>query len=625
MSVSEQDSWKPRGISDLEPNAWQALKSLKNTCIVAGPGSGKTEFLAQRAAYLLQTGKCPYPFRILAISFKTDAATNLADRVRKRCTPEQARRFNSVTFDAFTKSLVDRFHKAIPSVFRPTSPYEVAFPKRRDYEDFLTHARVSAKKEWQAEIASLSATSFEMQGVGMSRLSSAEPQTAPEFAINLWWRERLRKGNKSFLSFVMLNRLAEEVVRVNPQICRALNITYPFIFLDEFQDTTFAQYDFLLSVFKDSKAILTAVGDDKQRIMAWAGARIDAFERFKQDFDADRIPLLSNYRSSPDLVRIQQVVANALESGTVATVSQVVKKIDDEAAQIWTFKDEAAEASYIGQWIVSDMSARQLSPRDYAILVRQTSDTFETALEAPLLKVGLKLRNESKAIGKTSLQDLLSEDLTILTISLLKLITAKRAPAEWKSVMESMTFLRNTNLDDENAGDRIQSELTSFLTKIRKALNGKKPSETVARQVGQELFNFFDLKAVARSIPRYTSKDNLLIDTEAFLEYLAISARDAGTWLECLNNFEGTDRVPLMTVHKSKGLEYDTILLIGLDDNTWWSYNPKNPEGTATFFVALSRAKQRAIFTHCQKRGNRKKISDLYQLLSQAGVSELEL
>jgi hypothetical protein len=74
--------------------------SLGSTCVVAWPGAGKTEFLAQRAAYLLETGLCPMPFRVLAISFKTDAADNLAARVRKRCPPELANRFTSLTFDA---------------------------------------------------------------------------------------------------------------------------------------------------------------------------------------------------------------------------------------------------------------------------------------------------------------------------------------------------------------------------------------------------------------------------------------------------------------------------------------------------------------------------------------------
>lgn len=71
---------RPRGIEDLEPQAWRALRQAGCTCVVAGPGAGTTEFLAQRAVYLLETGICAPPYRVLAISFKGDAADNLAAR-----------------------------------------------------------------------------------------------------------------------------------------------------------------------------------------------------------------------------------------------------------------------------------------------------------------------------------------------------------------------------------------------------------------------------------------------------------------------------------------------------------------------------------------------------------------
>ena len=70
----------------------------------------------------------------------------------------------------------------------------------------------------------------------------------------------------------MINRLAELLLRANPQIMRALRSTYPFVFVDEFQDTTYAQYSLLFSAFGGGHASVTAVGDDKQRIMGWAGA-----------------------------------------------------------------------------------------------------------------------------------------------------------------------------------------------------------------------------------------------------------------------------------------------------------------------------------------------------------------
>jgi hypothetical protein len=116
------EDWRPQGIEGLEPQAWRALRQAGCACVVAGPGSGKTEFLAQRAVYVLQTGICAPPYRVLAISFKSDAAENLAARVRLRCPPELANRFVSLTFDAFTKGMVDRFTSAIPPGWRPSRP-----------------------------------------------------------------------------------------------------------------------------------------------------------------------------------------------------------------------------------------------------------------------------------------------------------------------------------------------------------------------------------------------------------------------------------------------------------------------------------------------------------------------
>src|SRR5437764_14979170 len=118
MMVISPAEWKPVGIESLEPSAEAVVRSTGNSLVVAGPGAGKTELLAQRACYLLQTGLCADPRRILAISFKRDAARNLRERVSRRCRPELAARFDSYTFDSFCKGLVDRFLMAIPEEFR---------------------------------------------------------------------------------------------------------------------------------------------------------------------------------------------------------------------------------------------------------------------------------------------------------------------------------------------------------------------------------------------------------------------------------------------------------------------------------------------------------------------------
>ena len=165
-------------------------------------------------------------------------------------------RFTSITFDAFTKNLVDRFHTAIPAEWRPTKPYEIAFWDYKSTNYWLTRARLAAPEPWKAEIEEIGPSSFEGRTVGARRMlvPHPEPRSGAEFATTRWWSEQRGAGDPSNLTFVTLNRMAELLLRSNPQIANALRATYPFIFVDEFQDTTFAQYDFLYSVFRGSSA-----------------------------------------------------------------------------------------------------------------------------------------------------------------------------------------------------------------------------------------------------------------------------------------------------------------------------------------------------------------------------------
>ena len=104
------EEWQPADGLTLEPNALRAAKeSDRCLALTAGPGAGKTEMLAQRADFLLRTGTCRYPKRILAISFKVDASRNLKERVERRCGSALASRFDSYTFHAFAKRIIDRF------------------------------------------------------------------------------------------------------------------------------------------------------------------------------------------------------------------------------------------------------------------------------------------------------------------------------------------------------------------------------------------------------------------------------------------------------------------------------------------------------------------------------------
>jgi superfamily I DNA/RNA helicase len=239
--------------------------------------------------------------------------------------------------------------------------------------------------------------------------------------------------------------------------------------------------------------------------------------------------------------------------------------------------------------------------------------------------VGLRLRNESHTLGRTTLQDLLADELARIAIALLRLGALRRAPDAWRLASNAILSLRAVDPDDELACHKVEEELTVFLGDLRTEMARAAPTAENSQGIVGRLFGFLDLGAVARTFLEYRTGELLAIMVEAFGLHLAASAAGAASWSACLDALEGVAQIPLMTVHKSKGLEYDTVIFVGLDDQAWWSHTPGNPEGLATFFVALSRAKQRAIFAFCQGRGQRRRVADLFQLLTDAGVPEIAI
>lgn len=624
MKFIQPELWHPKEIDDLEPHAWQALRRRESTSVIAGPGAGKTEFLAQKAAYLLETGLCPLNKKILAISFKTDAAKNLADRVKERCSEELSTRFISMTFDAFTKNLVDRFRMALPERHRPSKRYEISFPSFRQENQLIS----CFKNNFNNAVGIYHFTQRLQnmnQFVGSVRIGDPKLSWLEEEFLTFWLNQQMNYADGiSRVSFLALNRLAEYIIRTNDHVRRSIRVSYPIVFVDEFQDTTFAQYDFLSSVFKSSEAEVTAVGDYKQRIMGWAGARGDVFHQFEADFAAQRYSLLLNHRSSPELVRIQHAIAQAIDHDVREVQTSNNNLISGDAAWICCSYNVDQEAMHLAQWIKNDMQGRSLNPRSYSILVRQKPEDYVQPLSYYLAQHGLSLRNESVKIGQTTLQDLLAEELTVLFSTLLRLGLGRRNAQAWNQLSSDIQILRNTNQEDEKALRQVERQLTEFISTLRMLMQQPLTPEN-GRDIFERIITFINPDDLRSSFSRYATGDLLEINLAALEEFFANCVDTQSSWEGLLDEFEGTNHIPLMTIHKSKGLEFDTTIFMGIDDNAWWSHKPGDVEGLSTFFVALSRAKQRAIFSYCQQRGQRAKVADFYALLASAGVQAFDV
>ncbi|PIT03891.1 ATPase AAA [Bradyrhizobium nitroreducens] len=618
------EQWKPIDVDALEANALDVVRSTDNRSVIAGPGAGKTELLAQRASYLLQCGISQSPRRILAISFKRDAATNLAARVKKRCHPDLAYRFDSLTFDAFAKSLVDRFGQALPQRWRPRPDYKVVLDAYdRTFEEFLRFlgpppTQIGKK----ADIMAIGSKEFQRRWLFGAQLPEGVPAitTPAEWAADQFWQSWIHGPGGSSLTFPMISRLAGLLVTSNPMVAQALRLTYSHLFMDEFQDTTQAQYDLARAIFLGSDTVVTAVGDNKQQIMRFALAMDDPFKLFETEFKAKRTPLLNNYRSSPDLVRIQDVLAKALDAKASTPVSKTKGTVAGDSCAVWDFSTPAIEADKLAEFVAKQMVEHKLLPRDFCILVRQKAADYYKKLEPAFAKQKLQLRNEVEQVGEVTMQELLVEEVSELVIVLLRLFTSVRAGRHWTACLDRMCQLNGLAFDDDSGRAKVVKSLNAFEVQFRKTYPTPVTSRADAIKVVQSLVDFVGKPNILAASPAYRQGDWFDKVCEAAALHLEASSKSASGWSDVLDEYEGVHAVPLMTVHKSKGLEYHTVIFVGLDDQAWWSFANDKIEATAGFFVAFTRAKQRVLFSYCAQRGDRTKIAALYQLLTKAGV-----
>ncbi|MBF0423119.1 MAG: ATP-dependent helicase [Magnetococcales bacterium] len=615
------EDWVPQGVDTLEPTAEEVVRGDDTVSVIAGPGAGKTELLAQKAAYLLQTGRCASPRRILAISFKKSSAKNLEERIKQRCNQEQSSRFDSMTFDAFAKGILDRFRAALPTEWRPSPDYAILLPSRSTWNEFLNGLHnlplqfggKQALDRINRDHFAKWVTAFELPATFLSS------NNINQWSIIEWWLQALNP-QQGHLSFPMIQRLIVLLFKTNPKLIMALRITYSHVFLDEFQDISEPQYQLVKTIFQNSDTRMTAVGDYKQKIMAWAGAMPNAFEQFDADYSATRKILLFNYRSVPELVRVQHNLSLAIDFSTTPAQSQ--RRIGPNNVQVcavWEFVSPQNEAFHLINFIRNGFISG-LSPRNFVLLVRQKADDAENMLRPYFAASGINFRNEARSIDGVSIQDLLAEPLVELVLGFLQLGAVKRGGPQWRHCHDLLLLLRSVDPDDDKENRRLQDELGRFQMSLYNQMKTLPANLEEAKILIHFVLNFAPEKALISAVPQYCQGDWYVNVRNACCTLLLESCRNAGSWANVFERFLGVNDVPLMTIHKSKGLEFHTVLFVGLDDSAFWNMHNDRDEGLLAFFVAFSRARDRAFFTYCHQRGNRQKVKEIYAILASAGV-----
>jgi len=600
--------WASNDGIELEEAAEHAIEVRGHVLVVAGPGAGKTELLAQKANYLFKTNLCRSPYKILAISFKKDSAVNLKDRVISRLDNEENSRFKSMTYDAFFKRLVDQFRLSIPERWRPKSNYLV------EDESVLNQVYLDVI---QPETPPRTVKN-ELSRIPFIYGTCSDRQ-------NILWNILLKgsKGSSPCLTFDMIGKLALYLVEKNPLIKEIIQATFPFVFLDEFQDTTSLQYKMVQQCFSNSHSVITAVGDSKQRIMVWAGARKTVFTDFRNDFQAKKITLVMNHRSAPRLVSLQEKMYDSLNAEPVTIVPSSKWCVNDGTIKLFKTGDENKEAQIIGQDIQKRIQSG-VAPSEICIIVKQTPDRYVKKIAEWLAKHDVDSRIENLY------QDLIKEPVTRIIINAINAATGNITAQEWEEYL--LLFLRIRNADSGNdyvKAEHLNSELVDFSKSLSEVLDKVTIADEVERLL-EEIVNYFGKDSLKTLSPQYNQGNYFVKTIDKLINCLETSFKKSSSWGETIDDFLGVYSIPIMTIHKSKGLEYQAVYFIGLEDQAFWNFKKQPEEDRSAFFVAISRAKTYLAFSYCRNRFSNPYpktthtvINEFYELLQQDGVAEV--
>jgi superfamily I DNA/RNA helicase len=519
------EQWRPAGGIDLEPNAETAVReTIRNVAVTAGPGAGKTELLAQRADFLLRTSTCRYPQRILAISFKVDAARNLYRRVTERCGPELAARLDSHTFHAFAKRLIDRNRGVLTGTDALDPEYTV---------------------------------------------STARVQHRP-------------------IHFDDFLPLARTIIEQEPIVQAAIRQTYTHVFLDEFQDCTANQYALIRTLFAGADARLTAVGDTKQRIMTFAGALEGIYARYAADFDAEPLNLYQNYRSKPVLRRMQNRMVAVMEPP--AAVPQASIEGDDGAIDTVEAADEFDEARRVREIVVEALDAG--TPHtEIAVVVAKQLDLYATALKAELDAQAVSYRDEARD------QDVFADPITRLVYDLLTVVITRHQPQSYRRLVATIERLAGYG-DSEILVARVTDYLGRISSQIDSGEIDCRRIESV-RAIFDGYVDLIGIDAIRGWSPEYTYGSRVQDLIDASLAHYDNNLDAGCAPPQALRRLAETDAIRLLTVHKAKGLEFELVIFLAVEEQTFWA---DADEERAVFFVGISRAKQRLVVTTAATR-----------------------
>ena len=629
-------------LDDLNAAQREAVTTTKGAVmIIAGAGSGKTRVITYRAAYLIGHENARAS-EILALTFTNKAAGEMKERVEELLG-------NGATKGMWIGTFHSNFARLLRQHAEPlgfTSNYSIydQDDANRLIKEIMGELGINTQTLSPNTVQNI-ISSAKNKFVLASQFASAARDYVEEQASKVYIRysDRLKKNNALDFDDLLIKPI--ELFLQQPDILEHYQHRFQYLMIDEYQDTNRAQY--LVSKMLAAKhRNICVVGDDAQSIYSWRGADISNILNFQGDYpEAKTIRLEENYRSTKTILNLANAI---IEHNKEQLKKELYTRNDDgDSATLLTCEDERREADKIAQTIRNLKLMKGFQNSDFAIFYRTNAQSraLEDALRTNMIAyqifgaVSFYKRKEIKDVvsylrftlntrDEESLRRIINFPARGIGDTSLEKLQLLATEAE-QSLYELIC-----NAVRHNLPPRLVSPLNEFRMLIE-LLEEKSRTET-AYDVVAELYRqtkLLDLLKEENTADAKTRYDNL----QEFLSFarrfsdenphdpsLKTFVQNIALVNETEEKNADTNKVSMMTIHASKGLEFPVVFITGLEEKLF----PLNPddrkeleEERRLFYVALTRAEKKLYLSYAK---NRYRFGNIQPALKSRFIEELD-
>ena len=618
-----------------EPQRAAVLQKEGPIIVIAGAGSGKTRMLTYRIANLMREGVDA--FHILALTFTNKAANEMKKRITELVGNEGKNLWMGTFHSVFAKLLrVEADKLGYPQNFtiydtQDSQRLVSAIIKEKDldkdvYKYKQIHQRISSLKN------NLITVRAYFSNPELIEIDAVRRQ--PRFGeIYQEYVDRCFKAGAMDFDDLLLR--TNELLNVYPDVLAKYQNRFQYILVDEYQDTNHSQY-LIVKALADRFQNICVVGDDAQSIYAFRGANINNILNFRSDYpNAKEYKLEQNYRSTKNIVE----AANSVIEHNKVRLDKVVFTENElgEPIKVHRSATDADEGRFVAGSIFENKMQHQLPNGDFAVLYRTNSQS--RAIEDALRKrdIPYRIYGGLSFYQRKEVKDMLAYLRLLVNPNdeeaLMRVINFP-ARGIGDTTMEKLTLAANqykksvfevmynlNNLPDLHINKTTKQKLSDFVLMIlnlqvlSKELDAYEIAERVVKRTG--LLQEYKKDATPEGSAKIENIEELLNGMKDFVKGQEDVADSKGSLTEYLEDVSlatdmdkdigDDDRVALMTIHLSKGLEFPYVYIVGMEEDLFPSAKSiqtreELEEERRLFYVALTRAEKQAYLTYAEQR-----------------------